>query len=699
MSEFKSGLQYDELGFLIGLKQSSRDVSKIDKNVEQIRDILLDLGKEIENLYSRAENESKPKLSALEQALIDAQIKPADFSDLIREQANPLVQSSLALERAAKSIEDLIVESRKSDDNNPQPKAKPKRRAIEINSTEDVIREFGNNERQRDANGRFIGSNSEQTTLSKVTQTIGTAIKGVLPSNPQGVDPTLDAINEVATVLSPVKRAAGFMLRPLTGWMKSRKRNEPLPKEQSDHNRKLIKVLEKIAANNGGGLFGLLKILPMALAGIGSTVAAAVAGLGPVLATALAGAVGAYLGSKIHDKLDETETGQAVNEFIGNAAARTLASLGNDAAKEVVEAHDKADDAERYKSRKENPAWYSNDGVYRFARKLGVQRYMKENTPGSMLYQKQYGGQGVNGKEVAQFGAAASSVNGNQKQIIGQMYDAAISSGFSHNQTIALLGDIGRENDFQLDNIFGSHKDPARGENLGMVSWQGDRRKNLEKYLSGRGLLNADGTIKRSQEGLQAQFEFAKMEMKNNKKWKQGFLDKKDISIEEARPQLGGSGSYFGWARGQETIRRGDGTRVPFNSQAQENKANQYSKAAEDIVGKDSDKKAKVNAANKFSTSQTAEVMMQKAKMHAPVLNMQASVQPIASRSDNLGSGYFKSKIDSNIQPAKEYINSPAPQEVIVRNQNNGNITQNVSNRLLAHAITGGLGMGDKFNG
>jgi hypothetical protein len=58
-----------------------------------------------------------------------------------------------------------------------------------------------------------------------------------MPSNPQGVDPTLDAINEVATVLSPVKRAAGFMLRPLTGWMKSRKRNEPLPKEQSDHNR------------------------------------------------------------------------------------------------------------------------------------------------------------------------------------------------------------------------------------------------------------------------------------------------------------------------------------------------------------------------------------------------------------------------------------------------------------------------------
>lgn len=261
----KTILQYDAQGFILSLKNASEDVSKIDKNVEQIRDILIGLHKDIENQYSRQENQPKPKLSALEQALIDAQIKPADFSDLIREQANPLVQSSLALDRVAKSIEDLIAESTKTEDSKPQPKAKPKRRAIEINSTEDVIREFGNTgERRRDVNGRFIGANSEQSTLGKVAETIGTAIKGVMPSNPQGVDPTLDAINEVATVLSPVKRAAGFMLRPLTGWMKSRKRNEPLPKEQSDHNRKQVKLLQRIADNlqsRGGLLGGLGKLL------------------------------------------------------------------------------------------------------------------------------------------------------------------------------------------------------------------------------------------------------------------------------------------------------------------------------------------------------------------------------------------------------------------------------------------------------
>jgi hypothetical protein len=47
------------------------------------------------------------------------------------------------------------------------------------------------------------------------------------------------------------------------------------------------------------------------------------------------------------------------------------------------------------------------------------------------------------------------------------------------------------------------------------------------------------------------------------------------------------------------------------------------------------------------------------------------------------------------VQPAKEFLTSPAPQEVVVKNQNSGTINQNVSNRLLAHAITGGLGMGD----
>ena len=75
MSQSSSGLQYDELGFLIGLKQTGRDVAKIDKNVEQIISLLEQALKEREK--PQPQNElPQPKLSALAQALIDAQREP-----------------------------------------------------------------------------------------------------------------------------------------------------------------------------------------------------------------------------------------------------------------------------------------------------------------------------------------------------------------------------------------------------------------------------------------------------------------------------------------------------------------------------------------------------------------------------------------------------------------------------------------------
>lgn len=44
--------------------------------------------------------------------------------------------------------------------------------------------------------------------------------------------------------------------------------------------------------------------------------------------------------------------------------------------------------------------------------------------------------------------------------------------------------------------------------------------------------------------------------------------------------------------------------------------------------------------------------------------------------------------------PFKQPLNTPNPQEVVVVNQNSGNIGQNVNDRFLAHAFTGGIGMG-----
>ena len=62
--ENKPFLQYDELGFIIGLKQTGRDISKIDKTTEEIRDILLGFQKNLEQSLLSKYSAPKPRLSA-----------------------------------------------------------------------------------------------------------------------------------------------------------------------------------------------------------------------------------------------------------------------------------------------------------------------------------------------------------------------------------------------------------------------------------------------------------------------------------------------------------------------------------------------------------------------------------------------------------------------------------------------------------
>lgn len=71
---------------------------------------------------------------------------------------------------------------------------------------------------------------------------------------------------------------------------------------------------------------------------------------------------------------------EGVEHVTGNAAARVMALFGNKDAQIAVAANDKADDMERYKDRVENPSWYSNDGVYRFMRKIGFEKLMTEES-------------------------------------------------------------------------------------------------------------------------------------------------------------------------------------------------------------------------------------------------------------------------------------------------------------------------------
>lgn len=178
----------------------------------------------------------------------------------------------------------------------------------------------------------------------------------------------------------------------------------------------------------------------------------------------------------------------------------------------------------------------------------------------------------------AQFDIKAP-IHSNQSQRVKDSYQAAQVAGFSPSQARALVGELGRENGFNPDTMFGSHQDQANHKtNRGIFSWQDavvgkGRLTNLMNHMQAKGLVNVDGTFKRTNESLTAQFEFLRKEIESNPKWKKSFLDKKNISNDEARAALGGKGTIIGWARGQTKLKSG----ANFDWQAHEATANKYS--------------------------------------------------------------------------------------------------------------------------
>ncbi|EXB83016.1 phage tail tip lysozyme [Acinetobacter sp. 272263] len=159
-------------------------------------------------------------------------------------------------------------------------------------------------------------------------------------------------------------------------------------------------------------------------------------------------------------------------------------------------------------------------------------------------------------------------------QLVKDTYQLAQAAGFSPAQARALVGEVGRENGFNPNTMFGFHTDQANSKkNGGIFSWQGSRATALEAHMRAKGLVNANGTFKQTNESLQAQFEFLRKEIEANPKWKVNFLDKKNITNDEARSALGGTGSVIGWARGQNKLSSGKA----FDWKSHEATANNYS--------------------------------------------------------------------------------------------------------------------------
>ena len=203
----------------------------------------------------------------------------------------------------------------------------------------------------------------------------------------------------------------------------------------------------------------------------------------------------------------------------------------------------------------------------------------KTTTPTSPNSSKT-GGDGVvslKGDKKTYNGKSTKSSDQNQLAVFNSFKKA----GLSDAQAKALTSEVGRENNYQDKFLFGSHTDSANGaKNSGIMSWQKDRAVALNSYLKSKNLLNADGSMKKGQETLDAQAEFVVKEMRETKRFsktKEGFLNNPNVDKETARNLL--QKNYVVYGPGRERLNS-------FDAQLERNLANSTSNQSPNVAQK-----------------------------------------------------------------------------------------------------------------
>uniref|UniRef100_UPI0035616BA6 phage tail tip lysozyme n=1 Tax=Psychrobacter sp. TaxID=56811 RepID=UPI0035616BA6 len=133
--------------------------------------------------------------------------------------------------------------------------------------------------------------------------------------------------------------------------------------------------------------------------------------------------------------------------------------------------------------------------------------------------------------------------------LMKDVYQSFINVGWSPNQARIMTAEVGRENDFNPKNLFGRHVDASNGKvNLGMISWQGSRGKNLDARLRSKGLIDKSGNIVRSQASLNEMAKFLDTEIKTKpeyKRTKSMFLGNPNVAYDVAKEVVGKN--FIGW--------------------------------------------------------------------------------------------------------------------------------------------------------
>lgn len=322
----------------------------------------------------------------------------------------------------------------------------------------------------------------------------------------------------------------------------------------------------------------------------------------------------------------------------------------------------------------------------------------------------------------------ASAANLSEKQNKNQMmvYESFRNAGLSDAQARAMTAEVGRENGYQDKYLFGGHSDPANNEyNLGMFSWQKERGKKLYKHLNSKGMVK-NGKIIQSQEALNEQAKFAVNEINTDPSYsrtKKEFLNNPNVSYGKANEVLGNN--YIRWrytdpkyakhhqyrdqykALIDKQLKPIEDTTIIDEAKSKvAKKASNAKKAVVDAVAPEIAPKSKTG-------NYTGGIMGSDAREKIKaVTNQNSSGSKVSSNfSDNAPMifnsstpassdlGYAPAHFPStpmlsvpNMPKVKQRLDSGGSHKPIMIQSNNDSIHQNVSDRSLAHAITGGLG-------
>ncbi|MFW1763689.1 tape measure protein, partial [Acinetobacter calcoaceticus] len=125
-------------------------------------------------------------------------------------------------------------------------------------------------------------------------------------------------------------------------------------------------------------------------------------------------------------------------------------------------------------------------------------------------------------KQTKELTKQAVLLAGNNEQVRNMLrvYQSFRNAGLGDKQARVMTAQVGRENDFRNEAMFGSHKDENNGyTNTGFISWQKTRSSKLMQSLQGQGVLDKNGKIQQTQDALDAQAKFLLQEVMTNKSY------------------------------------------------------------------------------------------------------------------------------------------------------------------------------------